>query len=59
VYYGNYPFGPVFAPLPPRKKGKEFIPDRIVPLRGPAGRLRGPAVEPLRGPSRFQRPPFP
>ncbi len=51
--YPTFAFGIPFAPLPMAPTGP--IPDRIVPLSNPAGRLHGPVVTPLvsRG---FQRP---
>ncbi|HEY2386900.1 MAG TPA: DUF4124 domain-containing protein [Candidatus Binatia bacterium] len=51
--YPTFAFGIPFAPLPFNPNAP--IPDRIVPLSNPAGRLHGPLVPPLvsRG---FQRP---
>lgn len=51
--YPTFAFGVPFAPIGPVPFGP--IPERIVPLSNPAGRLHGPLITPLRaGP--FQRP---
>jgi hypothetical protein len=51
--YPTFAFGIPFAPLGPVPVGP--VPDRIVPLSNPAGRLHGPVVTPLRSRG-FQRP---
>ncbi len=51
--YPTFAFGIPFAPLPVAPSGP--IPDRIVPLSNPAGRLHGPLVTPLAA-RPFQRP---
>jgi hypothetical protein len=51
--YPTFAFGIPFAPLPMAPVGP--IPDRIVPLSDPAGRLHGPLVTPLVS-RPFQRP---
>jgi hypothetical protein len=48
--------GFLYAPIRGRSKPGP-IPDRIVPLSSPAGRLRGPAVPSRPRPGPFQRPP--
>lgn len=51
--YPTFAFGVPFAPLGPVPIGP--IPERIVPLSNPAGRLHGPLITPLRA-RPFQRP---
>ena len=52
--YPSFAYGVPFAPFFPSVIGP--IPNRIVPLSNPAGRLHGPLVQPLRPPTSFQRP---
>jgi hypothetical protein len=51
--YPTFAFGIPFAPLPIAPVGP--VPDRIVPLSNPAGRLHGPLITPLVS-RPFQRP---